>query len=166
MSNDSQGFDWPTGKWIAGGLVAIAAVVGLVVLLNVIGSDNPVPETPDVDQMEWSIVLSDLTGVEVTLKGDEPLGFPTETWQDDFLVEREVQATFEWDVDVELPQAVVDIDQAADCAALQAHLNEWAVAVGQAPLEGRKLQAEAFAQHAVNTMRAQGCEIDLSILER
>lgn len=168
MTDRSSGFEWPTRKWITWGLIAILALVALIVVINVIGSDaspdvgggNPA----DVEQMEWSIVLTDVTGVDVTLKGDEPFGFPTETWENDFLLERQVQATFEWDVDAELPMAVVDIDNADGCESLNGQLIEWGQQAGQAAGQARKLQAQAFAQHAVNTMRDQACELDLSSL--
>lgn len=169
MSNDSQAFEFPTRKWIMWGLVAIGALVALIILINIIGSDSESDSTAgnptDAEQMEWSIVLSDMNGVTVTLKGDEPLGFPTETWEDDFLLERQVQATFEWDTDQGLPTAVVDIDNAADCEALNAELLDWGQQVGQAAGEARKRQAQSFTQHAINEMRSQSCDVDLSSLD-
>lgn len=166
MSTGSQGgFDFPTGKWIAWGLVAILALAAFIAVILIIDDGNTTPETPaGTEQWEWSIVLSDMSGVTVTLKGDAPIGFPTETWEDDFLLERQVQDTLEWDLDLHLPVAVVDIDDAADCAALNTQLISWGEAVGQEPLEARTRQAQAFTQHAVNTMRVQGCEFDLTEL--
>ena len=164
MSNGSQsGFDFPTRKWITWGLIAILALVALIAVIIILDDGNTTPEIPEgTDQMEWSIVLTDQTGVEVTLKGDEPLGFPTETWEDDVNLSREVQGTFEWDVGLKLPTAVVDINEAGDCDVLNTELIAWGQAVGQALGDARKLQARAFTQHAINTMRDQGCEFDLS----
>ena len=169
MSNESSGFEWPTRQWITWGLIAVGALVAVIVVINLIGNDSS-PDAgggnpSDVEQMEWSIVLTDMTQVEVTLKGDEPFGFPTETWEDDFLLERQVQATFEWDLDQKLPVAVVDVDNAEDCESLNSQLIDWGQQAGQAAGEARLLQAQAFAQHAINTMRAQSCEVDLSGLD-
>ena len=60
------------------------------------GGDT-VDETPDVDQVEWTIEVSEYAPSPgtVTLKGDTPLGFPTETWKDDFMVARSVGESFE-----------------------------------------------------------------------
>lgn len=165
MSNGSQGdFHFPVGKWIAWALVAIIALIAFIAVILILDDGNTTPEVPEgIEYMEWSIVLTDMNGFEVTLKGDEPVGFPTETWVDGLLLEREVQDTFEWDPALQLPVAVVDINDAADCAALNDQLVGWGAAVGQEPLEARKRQAQAFTQHAVNTMRLEGCDFDLDL---
>ncbi len=58
----------------------------------------------------------------------------------------------------EVPVPVYEIDQAADCDELNDLLNEWASNTASAPGDGQRAQAEAFAQHALDTMLERGCE--------
>lgn len=164
MTGKPRDIDWPTRRWLLWGLGAILVVVAIGLFFVFLGNEeNAAEETSPTleatNQMEWSIVLTDLTGDEVTLKGDLPDGFPTETWQNDFMVARSVGESFEWDVDQELPVRVVEIDEAADCAALNSILTDIVSAANEAPEPGL-WQARAFAQHALNTMSSQNCEID------
>lgn len=158
--------DWPTRRWLLWGLVAILALAaGIFLIIWLTGGDDaPVAEDGEVgEQMEWSIELTDLTGDTVTLKGDVPLGFPTETWQNDFRVARSVDESFEWDLDLELPVPVVDVDEAGGCDQLNTLLAGF-IEEGAASAEPGLWQARAFAQYAVNAMRQQECEIDENIL--
>jgi hypothetical protein len=145
------------------GLLAILvlAVVILFFLKLGSGSDDTTPER--AEQAEWSIDVSRYgpSPGEVTLKGDMPLGFPTETWMDAVMLSRSVDARqFEWDMDVAppVPVPVHQIDQAGGCDELYTLLNRWATQVGTAPGEGQQAQAEAFAQYAYDTMLDQGCD--------
>lgn len=155
--------DWPTRRWLLWGFLAVLAVTAIVLFFVFLGNaeneqdGDAAPD--DIEQMEWSITLSDMTGDEVTLKGDLPLGVPTETWQNDFQVSRTATGSFEWDLDRELPATVVAIDDAADCDALNSLVAD-IVSGADSALEPGVWQARAFTQHAVNTMRDQGCEID------
>jgi hypothetical protein len=128
-------------------------------------SSEPVDEIPDVERVEWTIEVSEYAPSPgtVTLKGDVPLGFPTETWKEDVLLARTVDArAFEWNMDVspEVPIPVNEIDEAGDCDELQTLLEAWADATASAPGEARRAEAQAFAQHALDTMLDQGCEVD------
>ena len=157
--------DWPTRRWLLWGFLAVLVITAIALFFVFLGNaeneqtqdQDPPPE--GAEQMEWTIVLADMTGDEVTLKGDLPLGFPTETWQNDFQVARTASGSFEWDLDAELPVTVVAIDEAAGCDALNAIVTEVVNGADQA-LEPGLWQARAFVQHAVNTMRDQGCELD------
>lgn len=156
--------EWPTRRWLLWGFLAVLAVTAIALFFVFLGNaendqDGDAAPPDEVEQMEWSITLVDMTGDEVTLKGDLPLGVPTETWQNDFQVSRTAAGGFEWDLDQELPATVVAINDAADCDALNALLTEIVSGANEA-LEPGVWQARAFSQHAINTMKDQGCEID------
>jgi hypothetical protein len=160
------------GRWLLWGLIAVVALAGVVIIINNFADDieasatTPPTLLPGAgDQVEWTIETSTYTptpGV-VTLKGDTPLGFPTETWKDDFMLARSVGESFEWNMDVspEVPAPVYEIDQADSCDALNAILLEWANAVSSAAGEARRVEASAFAQYAADTMNDQSCEISI-----
>ena len=171
MSDEGpRDLDWPTRRWLLWGVLAILALAAIIAVIVWLSGDSGETTTSSsvpagaAEQFEWSIVLADINGSTVTLKGDEPFGFPTETWQDDFQIARSVGETFEWDVDRELPVAVVAIDDAADCDELN-ELLATIISEGGAAAEPGLWQAYAFAQHAVDTMRTEGCTIDESLLE-
>jgi hypothetical protein len=158
--------EWPTRRWLMWGLLAIVALAVVIGFFVWLGDEEEAADTtvPVGEQLSWSIELVDLTGDTVTLKGDLPLGFPTETWQNDFQVARSVNASFEWDLEQELPVAVVAIDEAADCEALNVVLADILADANDAEEPG-VWQARAFAQHAVNVGRDQGCTLDEDMLE-
>ena len=142
-------------------------MVGLIVVIifvtNLARSSSEAPP-PAAEQVEWSIALEDYTptlGV-ITLKGDLPLGTPTETWQNDFMLARTVGGVgFIWNMDIkpEVPAPVYDIDQArGSCDQLNSELNNWANEVGTAAGDARRAEASAFAQYALDTMLAEGCQ--------
>jgi hypothetical protein len=168
MSDQSRdSLDFPTRRWLLWGGIAIVALAAVVIFFIWFGNtpgETPPSSAPTADQMEWSIELVDITGDTVTLKGDLPLGFPTETWQNDFQIARSVGETFQWDLDLELPVTVVAIDGAGDCDNLNGLLAD-ILSEGGAAAEPGLWQAYAFAQHAVDTMREQGCTIDEDALE-
>ena len=162
----------PWGRWLLWGVLAIAALIAITLFFVNLGDEieasatTPPTLLPGAgEQVEWSIVASEYTPSpgKVTLKGDTPLGFPTETWKGDFMLARSVGESFEWNMDVspEVPTPVYEIDEAGSCDELQGLLDQWATEVAQAPGEARRAEAEAFAQHAVNTMQDQGCQISL-----
>ncbi|MEE8374859.1 MAG: hypothetical protein V3S26_00885 [Acidimicrobiia bacterium] len=157
---DRESLDLNWGRWLLWGVLAIAALIAITLFFVNLGDDT---EATAGEQVEWSIQVSEYAPSpgEVTLKGDTPLGFPTETWKDDFMVARSVGESFEWNMDVspEVPTPVYEIDVAGSCDALQGLLDRWATEVAQAPGEARRAEAEAFAQHAANTMGDQGCQI-------
>lgn len=160
-----QGLVGPTRTWLFWGLIAILVLAAVAVFFANLGSDADT--SPTAEQVEWSIEVSEYGPApgEVTLKGDEPLGFPTETWMNGVMLLRSVDASqFEWNMDVspEVPVPVHEIDQADGCDSLDTLLNEWVQQVGDAPGEGQQAQAEAFAQYAYDTMIEQGCEPSLN----
>jgi hypothetical protein len=150
----------PWGRWLLWGVLAIVALVAITLFFVNLGDDV---EATSGEQVEWSIEVSEYAPSPgtVTLKGDTPLGFPTETWKDDFMLARSVGESFEWNMDVspEVPTPVYEIDEAGSCDELQGLLDRWAAETAQAPGDARRTEAEAFAQHAVNTMGDQGCQI-------
>lgn len=159
---DRESLDLNWGRWL---LLGLGAVVSLIVVLiffaNLAKSDDG--SAPAVAQVEWSIELIDYTPTlgTVTLKGDTPLGTPTETWQNDFMLARTVGGVgFTWNMDVspEVPMPVYEIDQASGCDDLNAQLLDWANQVASAPGEARRAEASSFAQHALSTMLADGCD--------
>ena len=171
-------FRWSTGRWLLWGVIAIAALTAITLFfINLGGEIEASSTTPPTllpgggSQVEWSIQVSEYAPApgRVTLKGDTPLGFPTETWQGDFMLTRSVGGSFEWNmaVDPALPEPVYEIDQVVAaggdsiCADLNTILNNWANQVAQAAGEAQRLEASAFAQHAANTMNDQGCAIRL-----
>ena len=102
----------PFGKRLLLGLTAVT-------LLATACGGEPVDEIPDVEKVEWTIEVSEYAPSPgtVTLKGDVPLGFPTETWKGDVLLARTVDArAFEWNMDVspEVPIPVHESDEAGD----------------------------------------------------
>ncbi len=165
---DSFHFNW--GRWLLWGLLAVVGlIVTLIFFANLnadieAGSTTPPTLLPGAgEQVEWTVEVSEYAPSPgtVTLKGDTPLGFPTETWKDDVMLARTVGESFEWNMDVSpvVPTPVYEIDEAGSCDELQSLLEGWATDVAQAFGEARRAEAEAFAQHAVDTMRDQGCEI-------
>jgi len=161
---DGDSFEFPFGRWLVWGFIGLLIVIaGIVVLASIFSGDGDTDGGTSADQVEWSIEVSEYgpSPGEVTLKGDEPFGFPTETWKNGAQLLRSVDARqFEWNMDVspEVPVPVYEIDRAADCDELNDYLNEWASETASAPGEGQRAQAEAFAQHAFDTMTDQGCE--------
>ncbi len=169
MTGQPRDLEWPTRRWLLWGLIAVV-VLALIVLLFVWFSGEettPAEEAAEEGtgpQVEWSIDLVDQTGNTVTLKGDLPAGITTETWVDDSRLIRDPSGTFEWDMNAELPVAVVQIDNAGDCAALNAELDQWVGEIGAATADPQRWQARAFTQHALDTMRVEGCELDEATL--
>jgi hypothetical protein len=159
-------FKFPIGRWLLWGLAALALVVLFLVWWF---GDSDDPQTGDGGevgpQVEWVIELVDQNGDTVTLKGDEPTGRTTETWRNEIQLIRSPGGTFEWDMDARLPAAVVAIDEADGCDALNSELDTWVGEVGAATGEPQQWQARAFAQHTVDTMRTAGCDIDESALQ-
>lgn len=149
------------------GLLAVVILAAIVLFFVWLGAEEEAATgtTEAVEQVEWSIVLTDQNGDTVTLKGDLPLGIPTETWQNDFMIARSTAGSFEWDLEAGLPAAVIDIDETEDCDGLNAQLAMWVSTAGDALGEADNYQARAFAQYALVTMRSRDCEIDESALQ-
>jgi hypothetical protein len=166
-SKSGDDLDFPIGRWILWTLVAIAGLALIVFLIISLTSDDEEPEAGGETgtQVEWSIELVDQMGGTVTLKGDEPTGRTTETWRDDVQLIRSPAGTFEWDMEARLPVAVVAIEEADGCDALNAELDGWIAEIGTASGEPQQWQARAFAQSALNTMRTADCDIDEEALQ-
>lgn len=165
-SNPDNDLDFPVGRWLLWGLGALAAMALIIFGIIWLGDEEePVPGGEAGPQVEWSIGLTDQTGDTVTLKGDLPTGRTTETWRNDIQLIRSPGGTFDWDMDAELPAAVVEIDQSDGCDALNTHLAHWVAEVGTATGEPQQWEARAFTQHTVDTMRSSDCEIDEAMLQ-
>jgi hypothetical protein len=157
--------DWPTRRWLLWGLGAIAVLALIVLFFIWFAGEETTPAEEAAEegigpQMEWSIVLTSQTGDTVTLKGDLPDGVTTETWQNDIRILRSPAGTFEWDMNQELPAAVVQIDNAQGCDALNAELDTWVADIQVETGEAQVWQARAFIQHTLDRMQSEGCEID------
>ena len=165
MVQSDRDLDLNFGRWFAWGILAIAVLALIVFFFIRLGDESSTDSAPTAEQVEWSIEVSEYAPSpgQVTLKGDKPLGFPTETWKGDVMLARTVDARiWEWNMDVspELPIPVYDIDEAAgSCDDLNDLLAEWASETASAPGDARRAEAQAFAQHAADTLNEQGCEI-------
>lgn len=167
-SNDRDTFEFPLGRFLLWGLAAVVGLFAIVMLIawwaDARDPDAVAAEDPG-EQVEWTIDLVDQTGDTVTLKGDLPDGITTETWRNDVQLIRSPGGTFEWDMDQELPVAVVAIDASEGCDGLNAQLDAWVAQIGSVTTgEPQHWQARAFAQHTLDNMREQGCEIDEATL--
>lgn len=165
MTGQPRDIDWPTRRWLLWGLGAIAVLALIVMFFIWFADDEAGPaeeraEEASGEQVEWSIVLTSLTGDTVTLKGDLPDGRATETWQNDIQILRSPAGTFEWDMAQELPAAVVQIDSVQGCEALNTELDAWVADIQTETGEAQQWQARAFIQHTLDRMGAEGCEID------
>ncbi|MGB7861058.1 MAG: hypothetical protein WBM90_11220 [Acidimicrobiia bacterium] len=157
------------GRWLLWGLLALIALTAVVVWFANVGREIEATETTipavipgnDGEQVTWSIVASEFTDTpgEITLKGDVPVGFPTETWRDGEMLARSVGETFKWDMsrNPEVPEAVAAVDDAADCAALAVLLKQYEDEVGEVAGEPLFVAWSAFAQYAFDAMMDQGC---------
>lgn len=167
MADQRDQFHFPIGRWLVLGLLAVLVFLGLVVFIAWLTHDDS--QTADggesPEQVEWSVVLRDQTGATVTLKTDLPDGIVTETWEDEFMVARGPAGRFTWDSEALLPGPVVLIDRADGCSALNSELDIWVSEIATAVGDAVNLQARAFAQHALDRMRAEGCEIDQAMLQ-
>lgn len=103
------------------------------------------PTPIGVDQLEWSINTTD---GQVTLKGDLPNGYPTETWIDSQLLEREPDGVFSWDLEVGLPSPVVHIKQRTDCWSVVREIEVWERMASSAPTHVGAIRCQAYAQAA------------------
>jgi len=160
MTGSPRDLDWPTRRWLLWGLAAVGGLILIVAFFIWLGSEEAEPVAEVGDQFEWSIVLVDQTGDTVTLKGDEPLGRPTETWQNDFQVSRDLQGSFEWDTDAGLPADVVEIDAIEGCEELNVELGKWVDGIGAAEGDAFNWRARAFTQYTLDKMRTDGCEVN------
>jgi hypothetical protein len=161
--------DWPTRRWLMWGAIAVVALIGIVLFFVWVGNKSTEEDEPDagaapVDQIEWSIPLTDMSQQVVTLKADLPNGDFDETWVDGDQLERGTPTRWFWDMAAELPQPVLEIDEAGDCALLETLLAEWLEGISSADGEVFNWQARAFTQYTLNTMREQSCVIDESAI--
>jgi hypothetical protein len=112
------------------------------------------PPAIDVDQVQWSTITSD---GRVTLKGDLPNGYPTETWIDERLLEREPDGVFSWDLDTGLPTPVSLISKHTDCSEVRREIDLW---IGLTPTASTPIGAvrtRAYAQAARDRASALDC---------
>ncbi len=137
----------PTWLYVVAGVGLLGALVGAAYLVN----DNGV-----ADQVEWSIWLSD--DDELVLKGDLPNGFPTETWLNGQLLDREEAGDFSWDLQAAVPSPVSLIEEVNECEPLFEEMNSWMLASQTAPSRASEMRQLAFAQAAIERMSTIGCD--------
>lgn len=106
---------------------------------------NTEPAPPDVKQVEWSRSTAD---GYVTLKGDLPNGYPTETWIDNQLIDRDPDGDFSWDLRESLPSPVALIEGLTDCRELMKQAEFWERGASSAPSSDSGARHRAFAQAA------------------
>jgi hypothetical protein len=99
----------------------------------------------DVEQVTWSKMTANGC---VTLKGDLPNGYPTETWIDDRLVDRDLDGDFSWDLRASLPSPVALIEALTDCRELESQADFWERGGSHAPTVDSAARQRAFAQAA------------------
>ncbi|MGA7271665.1 MAG: hypothetical protein WB239_11380 [Acidimicrobiia bacterium] len=112
------------------------------------------PPPGDVNQVEWSI---DITEGRVTLKGDLPNGYPTETWINGQLLEREPDGVFAWDVAAGLPTPVSLINERTDCWHVQRQIDMWDRLTADASTRAGVVRNQAYARAARDHASALGC---------
>jgi len=112
------------------------------------------PPAVGVDQVEWSIVTTD---GRVTLKRDLPNGYPTVTWIDDQMLEREPDGVFSWDLAVGLQTPVSLINQQTDCWHVQREIAMWDKLTVSASTPVGGVRTRAYAQVARDQASALGC---------
>jgi hypothetical protein len=132
---------------------ARSAMITEVVRRKKLLEPNTEPAPPGVEQIEWSVLTP---GGSVTLKGDLPDGYPTETWIDGRLIDRDVDGDFSWDLQASLPSPVALIQDLADCQELMAQSEFWQRGASHAPTEDSQVRQRAFAQAA----RDRAAELD------
>jgi hypothetical protein len=115
---------------------------------------NIEPAPPGVEQIEWSVLTKD--GL-VTLKGDLPNGYPTETWINDRLIDRDPGGDFSWDLQASLPSPVALIQHVAECQELMAQSEFWKRGASNAPTEDSQVRQRAFAQAACDRAAELDC---------
>ncbi len=119
--------------------------------------------TEAIGQLEWSIDVTegdDFTW-HVVLKGDLPNGYPTETWTNGELLDRDEEGDFSWDISAGLPMPVSIIEDMDDCAAVEAEFNFWlgqaATALEEDVPTDSTMRNLAFAEVTVARMSVLGC---------
>ena len=115
---------------------------------------NIEPAPPGVEQIEWSVLTRD--GL-VTLKGDLPNGYPTETWINDRLIDRNPDGDFSWDLHASMPSPVALIHGLTECQELVAQSEFWKRGASNAPTEDSQVRQNAFAQAAHDRAAALDC---------
>lgn len=140
-------------------LIAVATLAVLLFLASQIGGETAIDATsgqPTVEQVSWSINV----GGEgtITLKGDLPDGYPTETWVDGELVDRHMAGDFSWDLASGLPAPVFHIVSLETCEQVQAEVDLWSSLSDSAEAADMILRHLAFAQAAMEHGRSLGCE--------
>lgn len=108
------------------------------------------PPAVDVDEIEWSIIT-------VTLKGDLPKGYPTETWLNGKLLEREPDGAFSWDLGAGRPTPISLISEKTDCWKVRREIELWDKLADSASNSVGAVRTRAYAQAARNHATALGC---------
>lgn len=115
---------------------------------------NTEPASAPIDQVSWSISTE---AGDVTLKGDLPDGYPTETWLDSQLLDRDLGGDFSWDLQSRVPLPISIILGITACDRLASEFIHWSNGADGAPTRDGAVRQLAYAQAARDRSRALGC---------
>ena len=170
----SQSRPWFKRPIVVVPLIAFGVIVLFFTLAAAGSSDETAADTtttttlpttttsaPEVEKMVWSILVGpegEKTG-EVTLTGELPNGYPTETIIEDRVISYDPEGDFAWDLKLELPSPIVpQFDM--DCDQLSTDVDFWldgaADAVANDLLDSAARQT-AYAQNAIDLQNEKGC---------
>ncbi len=116
-------------------------------------SGSSTTTTMPVEIITWSIAIS---GEEVLLTGELPYGYPTETYVNGELVDRDEGGDFAWDLDKRVPDPVA-LQDGMSCSELEAEWDFWIDSAATSTVRDSQVRQLAYAQHAVNLYQIAGC---------
>lgn len=95
---------------------------------------------------------------QVTLRGDLPDGYPTETWLNDELLDRDDEGDYSWNLEEELPEPVALIEAMTDCPTIVAEANFWIDSTDGSDSQDLYWRQLAYGQAAIDHGLSLGCE--------
>ena len=96
-------------------------------------------------------------GDAVRLTGELPDGYPTETYLNGELIDRDFEGDFGWDMEKRVPALVSDQDDMS-CADLVVERDFWISGdADNSTAEDSTLRQLAYAQNAINLHAERGC---------
>ena len=129
-----------------------AVVVAALLVIGYLSDDEPSPGRA-ADTVSWSITIS---GSRLTLTGELPNGYPTETYLDGQLIDRDDGGDFSWDLARRVPEPV-SAQRDMNCSELAADRDFWIAGADSSTSEDSTLRQLAYAQNAINLMGTNGC---------
>jgi hypothetical protein len=111
----------------------------------------------ETEQFEWSQELDN--GQTITLKGDMPDGYPSETWRDGDLLFRDEgsDSEIQWDVERGIPLVAAHIQDLDTCAELVVEVRRWSAVAGRNLSLAAEARVSAWATYALELADEAGC---------